>query len=307
MDYRVDDSWIGHPKTRQLYASHGGDGLVALQSVWRYTTLHRPRGVLHGITREVLVLILEPQGRFGPEFIDDLTSIGWLDLHDDGTYEVHDWEDWNPWAAHSEERSERAAAAAAARWGGKKVPNTAKNKKKSENAERIAKNKKGNAPSPSPFPNKKTFHPDSDEVRMAKVLFELIRKRNPDHKEPDIQAWAKHVDLIMRMDGKKVEEIERVIRWCQADKFWGTVILSTESLRKKFDQLVLKMQSGDDKEKGQGQVGLEQDDAAKQTEKIIEAGRRAMEKATPPPEWVRTRAYSDPKPEALQAGDDHPP
>ncbi len=88
---------------------------------------------------------------------------------------------------------------------------------------------------------KKTFSSDSAEVRLAELLFDLIRQRNPDHKAPDLQAWARHVDLMIRVDARSPERIEEVIRWTARDPFWSRNILSTSKLRQQFDALVMKM------------------------------------------------------------------
>jgi hypothetical protein len=96
---------------------------------------------------------------------------------------------------------------------------------------------------------KKVFGPNSDELRLAKLLFDLIRERKPDFKEPSLQTWALAVDRMIRLDKRNLERIEAVIRWCQADVIprgpnrfcWANNVLCTEKLRKQFDQLELKM------------------------------------------------------------------
>ncbi len=89
---------------------------------------------------------------------------------------------------------------------------------------------------------KENYSPSSDEVRTAELLFSFILKRHPNHKKIDIQKWALHIDRMIRLDSRKVDDIEAVINWCQEDGcFWQNIILSTENLRQKFDQLKLKM------------------------------------------------------------------
>lgn len=87
----------------------------------------------------------------------------------------------------------------------------------------------------------KTFLSDSDEIRLSALLFSKIKNRNPKHKEPNFQSWGKHVDLMLRVDKRTPEEIERVICWCQEDLFWQNNVLGTDKLRKQFDRLVLAM------------------------------------------------------------------
>jgi len=88
------------------------------------------------------------------------------------------------------------------------------------------------------------FSPQSPESFLSELLLSLILKRRPSLKSPNLQVWAKNIDLMIRCDNRSPEEIERVIRWVQADPFWQNNILSTDKLRKKFDQLALKMNQG---------------------------------------------------------------
>jgi hypothetical protein len=71
-------------------------------------------------------------------------------------------------------------------------------------------------------------------------LFSLIKKNNPNAKEPNIQTWAKHIDLMLRLDGRSLEQIEDIIKFSQTDSFWQVNILSTAKVREKFDQLWMK-------------------------------------------------------------------
>jgi hypothetical protein len=84
---------------------------------------------------------------------------------------------------------------------------------------------------------------NSIEVRLSELLFEKIISRNPNHKKPNLQIWAKDVDRMIRIDHRTPEEIRAVIEWCQVDTFWQNNILSTAKLRSKFDQLRLKMKT----------------------------------------------------------------
>lgn len=46
--------------------------------------------------------------------------------------------------------------------------------------------------------------------------------------------------LLIDKDGRTPEQIAACIRWCQADEFWRSNILSASKLRDKYDQLRLK-------------------------------------------------------------------
>lgn len=95
----------------------------------------------------------------------------------------------------------------------------------------------------------KSFVEGSIELRLATFLFNCIRKNRPEFKQPDLQAWAKHVDLMLRIDKREPENVREVIKWAQADNVprdgsgfcWAVNILSTLNLRKQFDQLAIKM------------------------------------------------------------------
>ena len=87
------------------------------------------------------------------------------------------------------------------------------------------------------------FLSDSIEIRLAALILEKIIFRLPGFKKPDLQKWAKDIDLMIRIDNRDTSEISQVIEWSQQDQFWQSNILSTSSLRKKFDRLKAKMQS----------------------------------------------------------------
>ncbi|MDR4509583.1 MAG: hypothetical protein MRJ65_15375 [Candidatus Brocadiaceae bacterium] len=88
---------------------------------------------------------------------------------------------------------------------------------------------------------KNIYPPDSHECRLADLLLQRIIDRLPNYKRPDIQKWARSIDLMIRRDNRHPAEIEKVIDWCQSDDFWQSNILCTEKLRKKYDQLISKM------------------------------------------------------------------
>lgn len=90
---------------------------------------------------------------------------------------------------------------------------------------------------------RKIFLSDSIEIRLSEFLLEKILFRNPNFKKPNLQTWAKDIDLMIHIDNRDKSEIRQVIEWCQQDQFWQSNILSTGKLRKQFDQLKAKMQS----------------------------------------------------------------
>ena len=112
----------------------------------------------------------------------------------------------------------------------------------------------GNRSLPNQAPTKennkrKIYVEGSTELRLASFLLEEILKNKPDFRQPNLQTWARDIDLLLRRDNRSAEAIERVIGWAQSDhgdgmgkwKGWVAVILSAGKLRDKFDELELKM------------------------------------------------------------------
>ena len=87
------------------------------------------------------------------------------------------------------------------------------------------------------------YSPNSEEFRLSSLLLSKILERRPTYKKPNMQKWAQQINLILRIDKRPLEEIEKIIIWCQQDGFWKNNILSTEKLRKQYDRLALKMVS----------------------------------------------------------------
>jgi len=93
--------------------------------------------------------------------------------------------------------------------------------------------------------NKKTFvgnkfPDDSDEVSISEYLLLKILNNNESFKKPNIQSWASHVDKMIRLDKRSLDDIRFVIDFSTSDTFWKSNILSTGKLRDKFDQLMMQ-------------------------------------------------------------------
>jgi hypothetical protein len=105
----------------------------------------------------------------------------------------------------------------------------------------VPKNSTENKPVKINNKNKPIFRPNSIEYGLAELLLNEILKRKRDFKKSNLQKWTSDIDLMIRKDGRKPEQIEAVIRWTQQDSFWQNNVLSTAKLREKFDQLEMKM------------------------------------------------------------------
>ncbi len=81
----------------------------------------------------------------------------------------------------------------------------------------------------------------SDKAKeLTELLQTLITKNNPKVVLKNLDKQAKTIDLMITADGIKPEDIEKVIRWSQQNDFWHRNILSAESLRKQYNQLIVK-------------------------------------------------------------------
>jgi hypothetical protein len=83
-----------------------------------------------------------------------------------------------------------------------------------------------------------------DIDRLCLLLAELMRGNDVNTRvRPTSKTWRDAMRLLVDRDGRDLAEIERVIRWSQADEFWRSNVLSPGKLREKFSQLLLKSQS----------------------------------------------------------------
>ena len=83
--------------------------------------------------------------------------------------------------------------------------------------------------------------PSIESARLSELLRSRIAARDGNAKAgrlPVHPSWARDIDKLLRIDGRRSEDIEAVIAWCQSDGcFWGPNILSGRKLREKFDTM----------------------------------------------------------------------
>ncbi|MCK8604397.1 hypothetical protein [Desulfoferrobacter suflitae] len=94
-DIRISISFKGHRKRRKLKALLGPDATDYLLDLWIGAAVSRPEGVLRGYS--LLDIALEAGWEGDPEeFVGKLVQVGFLDVLEDGTYALHDWEEHQP-------------------------------------------------------------------------------------------------------------------------------------------------------------------------------------------------------------------
>jgi hypothetical protein len=108
---------------------------------------------------------------------------------------------------------------------------TIKNAKNAENAKN-AKNKDNSRQSA-----KRTYDEDSIHYQLASTLFEKIKNKNTEARTPNLQNWSDDIRKMIELDGRKPEQVENMIAWCQSHDFWSGIILSGKKLRDKYDQM----------------------------------------------------------------------
>jgi hypothetical protein len=77
------------------------------------------------------------------------------------------------------------------------------------------------------------------DMKLCSLLADLIESNGS--KRPTItNRWLNDMRLLSEKDGRTYQQIENMIRWCQADEFWRANIMSPAKLRSKYDQMRLK-------------------------------------------------------------------
>ena len=230
--FKVDDGFHGHPKVIGLSASAVGLWLLAGTWAAQYLTDGKvPSGMVP---------------RFGGSADDasELVASGLWHVSDGG-YSFHEWAKYQP--TKEDVEAEREAARERMRSVRAKRKGTVANTGEGSEEVRLTPTQ------PSPAQPDPAQPPISDEMgnsssgvavatprpeidRLLNILdTEIIRNggRAPKRTKKNIDA----VRLMLDRDGYTADQIERAIRWCQADEFWRANILSASKLREKYEQL----------------------------------------------------------------------
>lgn len=84
--------------------------------------------------------------------------------------------------------------------------------------------------------------PRRDDVERLLDLLDAEIQRNGSKKPSRTKRSRDAMRLMIDRDGHTPDQIERAIRWCQADTFWRCNILSAAKLRENYDKLRLSAQ-----------------------------------------------------------------
>lgn len=94
-------------------------------------------------------------------------------------------------------------------------------------------------------PSKEKYKYSQEHMDLAQHLKKCMLENKPNMKlSSSLGQWANTIRLMIERDGRTSKQIAAVIDWCQKDKFWKLNILSTDTLREKFDRLEMQMAEG---------------------------------------------------------------
>lgn len=178
-----------------------------------------------------------------PGRLRSLVEVGLLVAVDDG-YVSRSWQKWNRSAdeigrhlANDRERKARKHAGKGANSG----RNGAGFQSDSGDQDKTRQDSTKEAKASSSEVANATVRPDIEY--LLNLLDDEIRAnggRVPSRTKKNTDAAR----LMLDRDGYSVEQVERAIRWCQADEFWRSNVLSMSKLRDKYDQLRLSATRG---------------------------------------------------------------
>lgn len=89
--------------------------------------------------------------------------------------------------------------------------------------------------------NSRKYIYDDTHYQLSLFFLKQIRNNNPEHREPNLEAWSSDIRLMMEQDNRTEEQIRYLMKWVQEDDFEKVNVLSPNKLRKRFDQLVMKV------------------------------------------------------------------
>lgn len=85
--------------------------------------------------------------------------------------------------------------------------------------------------------------PREDVEQVCTMFADLCESTATNGKRPTItKAWRDAARRLIDIDGRTVDDIERIARWAQADDFWVSNVRSLPKLREKFETLTQQAQ-----------------------------------------------------------------
>lgn len=231
---------------RKVLGWSDNEALGFLGTFWCEVLDLKEDGDLADWTVEYFAELFRFEASRGKIVWDALVSNRWVDDRS-GKVLVHDWLDFAGKYLTSKYKKRRDILVAI--W--EKHGRIYGEKQEDEGeAEGKGKGSKGEVKGNSTLPNhtldkSKDLSSSSPPYLLAEFFVSQIRRRDEKFRQPNMDAWAKVFDDIMRIDRRTFEEIKNLIAWCQQDSFWSSNILSPKKLREKFSALLIKKNEGE--------------------------------------------------------------
>lgn len=92
-----------------------------------------------------------------------------------------------------------------------------------------------------PKSRKQVYDETSLYYKMTDYFYKLILNNNPGHKKPNYQKWSDDFRKLVELDRRDKDEVKKLMEWIQLDDFEMTNVLSPSKLRKRYDNLLMKM------------------------------------------------------------------
>ncbi|HCL6889358.1 TPA: replication protein [Citrobacter freundii] len=81
---------------------------------------------------------------------------------------------------------------------------------------------------------------NSEDLRCAEWLFDVVQSISSSARKPNYAAWANDIRLMRERDQRTHKEIAKLFKWACEDKFWKGNVLCPSTLREKWTQLDIK-------------------------------------------------------------------
>jgi len=113
----------------------------------------------------------------------------------------------------------------------------ASQKHTNKNVKNVKNDKKNN----KRYSRKRVYDETSNYYQLAIFFYKQIQQNNPNHKKPNFQTWSDDIRKMIELDKRTEEQVRYLMKWVQQDDFEMTNVLSPAKMRKRFDQLAMKV------------------------------------------------------------------
>jgi hypothetical protein len=236
----LDGDFYGHPKVVHAWSLHHSS-----IGIWALAVSHAHKWATGGFVSRAFVAEKLPSKRERERVIQALTSIApseqnplWSDA--EGGWMIHNFGKRASFRDQESEEELRRKRSEAGRLGG-----LAKHGKTSSNLPDNLPDVAISKTPGKPLAQRKALTTAIERpelLSLCQMLASGVLLNDPKAKpNPESKGWLDAARLLIDLDGRPGEEVERVIAWSQADSFWRPNIQSMPKLRDKYSQLLLRM------------------------------------------------------------------